>query len=98
MPKYQVFMPAKNLKTSVFRKSKMTPEEYGSAKQKVSLQREKEIKRCALVSVRSITEAKLCVMPDEKDHKWHADILHWPEDKDARMEAAMDIAKYAKFE
>lgn len=97
--KAAAFLPSNSsLKTSVFRKSRMSLVEYNDKKIAVARAREKPIKAVALISVSSVFDAKLQVEPEETEHKWHADIINWPENKDERKSIAQALAKAACLE
>ncbi|MDO9319336.1 MAG: hypothetical protein Q7V56_14190 [Gammaproteobacteria bacterium] len=101
-------MPAPdNLKTSVFRKSRMDSSEYQSIKEKVLTQRRKinsgcSIKVTAIVSLESIRQTGLQLNPEESEYRWHADIEGWPshddESKSKTKELAQLLAQAAALE
>lgn len=93
--KAAAFLPNSSLKTSVFRKSRMSVEEYNEKKEVVARVRAKPIKAVALLSVSSVLETNLQIEPEETEHKWHADLINWPENKEERKSIAQALAKAA---
>ena len=99
-PKHNAFLPARDLKTSVFRKSRMSDHEYEYTQSVVATQRQakeprKKLVGAAIISVTSVREEKLEVEPEESDLKWHADIVGWPEEKQKQKLIAIELAKKA---
>ena len=80
--KLSAFMPSKTGMTSVFRKSRMSGRAYVKARRAVSRQRGAEAKATALVLSSSVFELGLEVIPEESQHRWHADISGWWNDTD----------------
>jgi len=76
----------------------MSPDEYRKTKRVVSAKRDKDIKVTALIGVSSVKNAGVMVEPEESEHKWHADITGWPDDKDKRKSIAQALAKDASLE
>ncbi len=96
--KASAFLPPENLKTSVFRKNRMSPDEYRETKIVISEKRDKDIKVTALIGVSSVKNSGVMVEPEESEHKWHADIIGWPDDKDKRKSIAQALVKDACLE
>ncbi len=92
------FLPNSSLKTSVFRKSRMSVEEYNEKKEVVAKVRAKPIKAVALISASSVLKANLQIEPEETEHKWHADLINWPENKEERKSIAQALARVACVE
>lgn len=90
--------PHNNLKTSVFRTTKMSAEEVERTKVDVEKIRQKKdsSKKLQAESVAHVTDVRklgLEVEPEESDFKWHADIVDWPEEKQKRMALAKELAR-----
>lgn len=97
--KYNAFLPnPENNQTSVFRKVRMTDQEYKDTKLKVEGERGRKIKGTALVDVATVTESGVAVRPEESQYRWHADIEGWPLKKDEAMAIAQRIAAKAEIE
>ncbi|MDP3280934.1 MAG: hypothetical protein Q8M57_07800 [Nitrosomonas sp.] len=96
--KAAAFMPNRTLKTSVFRKNRMLPDEYISKKIEIANLRNKELKAVGLIKVSSVLSTDLQVEPEESDHKWHADLTGWPESKHEQKNIAQVLAKAASIE
>lgn len=96
--KAAAFLPNASLKTSVFRKSRMSPDEYNSKKAVVAKVRAKPIKAVALIRASSVLEAKLQINPEETEHRWHAGLINWPENKEERKSIAQILANAAYVE
>lgn len=92
------FMPAKNLETSVFRKARMPQSRYADYKSKIAALREKALVGVAIIDFPSIKKARLKVEPEESDHRWHANILGWPDAKHEQKHLAQLLAKSAARE
>lgn len=84
--------PSDNLKTSVFRKTRMTEENYQNVKNSVSEKRAQTHKATALLMVPDVLSVGLLVEPEESDYKWHADLVNWPDEKDERKSVAQELA------
>jgi hypothetical protein len=99
--KAAAFLPNLNallISSSVFRKSKMGSTEYNNTMGNIKRERQKNIKAVACVSVQDIFDSKLGIIPEEKDHRWHADIIDWPEAKSEQKLYAQILAKKARKE
>ena len=72
------FLPPPDLKLSVFRKSKMDLSYYASIKSFIESDRKRRIKNTALFSQDCLAALNLTAVPEETQHKWHADIEGWP--------------------
>jgi len=97
--KYHAFLPnPANNQTSVFRKVRMTDQEYKDTKLKVEGERGRKMKGTALVDVATVTESGVSVKPEESQYRWHADIEGWPLEKDEAMAIAQQIAAKAEVE
>ncbi len=92
------FLPNSSLKTSVFRKSRMSADEYDEKKGTIANLRGKSLKAAALIKVSSVLDSKLRVEPEEEEHRWHADLINWPVDKEERKSIAQDLAYAARVE
>lgn len=83
--------------TSVFRKEKMSPEYEIKIIGMTEKGRGRPVVGKALISAYSIRSIRLekhqlDVVPEESEHKWHADILNWPEEKALMKAIAQDLA------
>jgi len=96
--KAAAFLPNSDRKTSVFRKSRMLPEEYENKKIVIAEKRDLTIKAVALINASIILNANLQIEPEESEHKWHADIIGWPLDKDEQKSIAQVLAHSARIE
>jgi hypothetical protein len=91
--KQAAYLPFPHLETSVFRKTKMTPEDYDSIKGTVAHQRNKEIKATALLNIDAIpSKLAISIEPEESQHKLHANITGWPAEKHAQKQIAQQLA------
>jgi hypothetical protein len=96
--KAAAFMPNRNLKTSVFRKSRMSSDEYNHKKTDIAKLRNKELRAAVLIKVSSVLGASLQVEPEESEHKWHADLIGWSENKHEQKTMAQALAREASVE
>ena len=98
--KQAAFLPAKNLETSVFRKTKLVEFSlYDKTKDLISLERGKKIKAIALIQADKIGDAiGLTIEVEESQHKWHANIVGWPQEKHEQKQLAQILAKNSSLE
>jgi len=97
--KYNTFLPnPDNGQVSVFRKGKMSNEDYNGVKKKVEGIRGREMKGTALIGVTEVNNTGVRVKPEESEYFWHADIEGWPLDKNEVMSIAQQIAAKATLE
>ena len=91
--KHAVFLPsASNLKISVYRISELSDDAiWALAVEKVEPLRGRVIGRGDLTSL-TIIEERLILTPDLDPASRHADIVGWPEDRDARATIAKALA------
>lgn len=84
------------LSTSVFITTALEPNEiHELARQQVEPRRGRTIKAWASLSVddiQSVADHRLEVKSEPSTHELHANILGWPQEEDARLEAALDLA------
>jgi hypothetical protein len=93
--RHGAFLPASNLKLSVFRVSSLSDREiWVLAAEKVEPTRGPVIGRGDL-SVAQIVENKLKVTPDAVSTSRHADIVEWPDDRNLRATIAKELAALA---
>lgn len=99
MIKPAAFLPnPKDNKTSVFRKSLMTSEEYKQIKLMVSKLRQQRLKGAGVILAGDITSSSVDLQPEESEFKWHADIVSWPESKEEQKSIAQELANKCKAE
>jgi len=96
--KAAAFLPNSKGKTSIFRKSRMLPEEYENKKIVIAEKRELKLKAVALINASTVLNANLQIEPEESEHKWHADIISWPIDKDEQKLMAQVLANSSTIE
>lgn len=102
-PKQGAFLPMfqesqKRFETSVFRKTK-SGNEYKNIKRNIAEIRKKEIKATALISVADVEGIdSLSVESDETNHKWHANIIDWPSEKNEQKQLAQMLAIRSRLE
>lgn len=93
--KQSAFLPAKNLETSVFRKTRLGVE-YNNTKKKIEASRGTKIKAVAIIKACAVDSCKgLSVVPEESKHKWHANIIGWPAKKHEQKQLALLLAEQA---
>jgi len=76
----------------------MGENEYLETRSLVSAKRKKAHKVTALIGVSTINLSKLGIEPEESDHKWHADIIDWPAEKEEQKLAAIILSQHASRE
>lgn len=98
--KQAAFLPAKNLETSVFRKTKLVEQSlYDSTKLLIASERSLEVKAVALIRAEDIELADgLTTEIEESKHKWHANIVGWPSEKHEQKQLAQILAKNSSIE
>lgn len=101
--KFTAFTPQHG-ETSVFRKNRLAGD-YSAVKQKVESVRRSRMKATALIEASKISGIRvagnqniLSVKPEESEHKWHANILGWPDNKQAQKAFAIKLAKLSWLE
>lgn len=102
------FLPARNLKTSVFRQTRMTRECFERVRDTLAQRRTQRSgqthKATALIDLADVLSTGLQVVPEESEFKWHADIAGWPDDanppeaKARQKELAGVLAQSARVE
>ena len=76
----------------------MSASSYIETKISAEKTRGMSLKKTATICLNSIRKAGLDAEPEESEHKWHADIINWSEDKAERKLQAIELAKCAKIE
>lgn len=98
-PKAQAFYPSmKNYETSVFRKDMMKSLEYEKTKNNIAKLRKRNMKAVAIIKAQVIRNNHLDVLPEESEHKWHANIVNWPQDKSKFKNICQKLARDASLE
>lgn len=93
--KYSAFLPAPDLKTSVFRVSGLTPDEiWHIGDSKVAPMREKPLLARADISAKVVLSNGLDIEPDN-DPRRHANIYKWPSEKSEQKLIAIELANKA---
>ncbi len=96
--KQAAFLPARNMETSVFRKTRLG-QAYSATKKVIEDERKMTIKAVALITAGDVEkEEHLVVKPEESDHRWHANIIGWPENKHEQKQLALILANCATKE
>lgn len=96
LPKFQE--SSDRFETSVFRKTRLGSQ-YPKTKTIISKERDKSIKAVALLKVLDSHEAdNITIEPEESKHKWHANIIGWPSEKNERMQLAQILAAQSSLE
>jgi hypothetical protein len=90
--KYNAFLPASSGETSVYRVSTLSEEDRLSIGRTVSAQRRKILHGRAEVSMFTISEVGLTVVPDPRPHPLHANIINWPSEKSEQKLMAIKVA------
>ena len=88
------FMPSSEKRTSVFRTADMTDSEVWATSQRINVYR---ILGRGVLTVRDVTEVELGLDPND-DPPGHADIIGWPDELEARLQLAGDLALRARLE
>ena len=98
--KQAAFLPAKNLETSVFRKTKLVEKsKYEIKKKIISSERGVDIKAVATIKENDVELAEgLTTRAEESKHKWHANIIGWPQEKHEQKQLAQILAHHSSLE
>lgn len=96
--KREAFVPFKWVELSVTRHLDWTQEQIWEAGDRVARQTEKTLQGRADAQVSTYAGQGLPVIAaPEPDNPNHANVIDWPQDKQAQMEIALEIAREAKF-
>ena len=97
--KQSAFIPFPRSETSVFRKSRMSEQEYSDSKNHISRIKGKELKAVALLNVDGIAQdLGVTIVPEESEYRWHANIVGWPAEKHEQKLIAQRLAAIARLE
>lgn len=95
--KYNAFLPAPYLKTSVFRISGLTSDEiWHIGDSKVAPRREKPLLARADISAKVVLSNGLEIEPDNNPPR-HANIYKWPSEKSKQKLIAIELADKAEL-
>jgi hypothetical protein len=94
--RYNVFLPAPNGETSVFRISTLGDEQiWNIGREIVADPQQKSVKGRADFAAARVYDVELSIDPDTTSHELHANIVGWPESRSEKKLIAIKLADKA---